>query len=298
MSLRVLIYRLYRLRRLIFVTVALPVAVVAGLWALKGTAALAFLPLAVLGPLFHVLKYPKAAAESVAVSLTLTLLLALAGTIGPDVALAGLALRILGLGVLGVVLFLSLSMGLSAAMFAGPEKEFTARAHRKSRLDPQALKERITLYPGREDDRVVCGPARSDGVFPITMKHSMPDLSEAGMEEVEVSLFGLILTDLPEQHEVISIPEEGEETSTTQYSFIEQRKGTRVEIAERSLPVPLGIRVGYWLEDYMADYLTDEVDRAEGREMRANRFQPHHQLMIDFFRLFPKQDDSGPTPAE
>jgi hypothetical protein len=297
MYLNVMVYRLFRLRRLILVSVLPPCLAVLAIYVVKGPSALYLLPFALLGPGLHILRYPNAWTESLAVSLTLSVVLGLAGTVGTDVGLIGLSLRLVGLGVVGVIVFLAVSTLGAGLLFFGPEKEFTVSAHRKSRLDPATLKKRITLYPGRVDDRVSCGQAREDGVFPVTMKHQISDLSDAGSEQIDVTYFGFVLTDRPELHELIAIPGDGGDTSTTQHSFIEQRKGTIVNLSERSLPVTYGFFAGYWLQDYLADHLTDEIDHAEGRAMRANRFQKHDMLLLDFARFFARPG-KGATPAE
>ena len=72
---------------------------------------------------------------------------------------------------------------------------------------------------------------------------------------------------------------------------------TNVEIAEYGVPMSAGYAICFWLQDYIADYLTDEVDRAEGRPPRANRFQSQDQLVFDIARLFVRKP-GGTEPAE
>ncbi len=94
----------------------------------------------------------------------------------------------------------------------------------------------------------------------------------------------------PERHEVVA--HDGDEVSVSCHEFAPTRGGgSRVVLSERSGQMPLGVRVGFWLQDYLADHLTDEIDRAEGRAARANRDQKHAQLVVDIAnRFFPRGD--------
>lgn len=312
----VLFYRLYRLRRLIVVAMLLPLAVVGLIALFKGGAAMALIPFAVLVPLAHILRYPTSWMETIAVSLTLSCLLALAGFIGPDVGVVGLAFRILGLAALGFILFMVFVNVVSGFTGLGAERPMTIRTSRRSSLDAATLKERITLYPGRTDDKVICGEAGEDGVFEVTYKHQMPgiaefvpnfeiemtdeELAEVGMTRAEldemnesqasgnfdVVFKAIVVTSSADSHEVIAIQPETEETTATRYIFEAKKRGTVVTMEERAPPLAGGMRFGFWLQDYMADYLTDEIDRAEGRPQRANRFVEQGQLIVDIARWF------------
>ncbi len=311
MTLTLLTYRLFRLRRLIVLSILPPVAVVLVLAALKGPAALVFLVFAIGAPLAHILRFPNSWLESVAISLTTAILLGVAGTIGPDVGLVGLAFRIFWLAILGIVLFFILSTRVPEWFDFGEAKAFTARTSRFTKLDAETVKKAITLYPGRTDDKVVCGEPDSDGVFPITFKHQMQvmdlgfEVDTADAEEMNIAadgsfdleLFGVVVKSTPELHELISIMPDSEETTMTRFHFKPKRRGTKVTMEERGIPMSRGYAFGFWLQDYIADYLTDEVDRAEGRTPRANRFQSQDQLIVSmaeaFFAIF-----KGPRPAE
>lgn len=304
MPFRMLIYRLYRLRRLYLAAMVLPVLTVVLISLFKGPIAFVFLPFAILLPVLHALRYPTAGTETLAVSATLTLLVGVAGTIGPDLGIVGLAFRVLGLGVLGLIGFLAFSTLIPFALDVGPAKPLFAKARRHSSLTPDAVRKAITLYPGRIDDRVECGAADENGVFPITLKHKAPSLdfledpeSEDVEEAFHIELFGVVLSSSDESHEVVCMQDESEDTTTTKYTFTPTKKGTTVEIAEYGVPMSAGYAFCFWLQDYIADYLTDEVDRAEGRPPRANRFQSQDQLVFDIARLFVRKP-GGTEPAE
>ena len=321
MTADVLLYRLYRLRRLILVAVLPPALVVVAVASAKGPAALVLLALAVGVPLAHALRYPNVWFETLSVSLVLSVLLALAGAIGPDVGILGLALRLIGLFLLGAVLFLAAVALLPALLAAGPPRPITARARRRTRLSPAEAKARITLHPSREDDRVSCGAPDADGTFAVSIRHSVPSLTGSEPEPLEILLFAQVLTSTDSVHEVMSVtagaqPPAGPcgqadsgdgqggkndaldddappEITVTRHVFTPGRRGTLVELAETGPGMTRFLALGFWLQDCLADHLTDEIDRAEGRAPRANRFAPQDQLVADLARAL-----VGPQPVQ
>lgn len=304
MSLRVLGYRAYRLRRLILLAIVPPALVVLALAAMKGPGAFVFLVLAVGLPLLHALRYPTAWTETLVVSGVLAVLLALAGTIGPDVGLPGLALRLVGLGLLGFALFLAGTVIAAGLLERGTPRAVLTKASRRSRLPLEEIKPRITLWPGRKDARTTCGAADAEGAFLVTLHHKMSDLSEQGYQDFDIELYAQILEDTETAHEVMSVAvrapdlletEEDEAApaekpapliAVTRYEFRPLARGTRVTLAERGVDMTPLMALGYWLQDYHADYLTDEIDRAEGRRPRANRSTAQEQMVVDIGRWF------------
>lgn len=294
-----LAYRFYRLRRLLVVALIPPLLVWAGIFVLQGPVAYALLPIPLVLIPAHLARYPNAFTETLALSLTLCVVLGLAGTIGPDVGLGGLAIRILGLGVLGLVILMALFGPLSIALMAGPQRSFIARARQHSTLDPATLRARITHYPGRADDSVTCGPLDADRMFEITLHHSVSDWWEPDdvpkelAKEVaaavdaphdapfEIKLSGCIIDQTEAEHHLVTVDTSTGETSATRFVFAPTPQGTTVTLEEHSSPMPLGLRFGYWLQDYLADYLLDEVDRAEGRKSHTNRFAGQRQFVVD-----------------
>lgn len=310
-----MLYRFYRLRRLIALSLVLPILAVLAVAAFKGPASFILLTLAIGLPLAHVLRYPNAWTETLTVSLLTAILLALAGTIGPDIGLLGLGLRLLGLALLGAVLFFVLNGPVTALLMSGPVVEMNARARRRTRLSPAEAKAGITLYPGRKDAKVDCGEPDEDGAFPVTIHHKMPAL--CGPEEtLDVLVYAQIVESGDMVHEVMSVdagplddeltaPDEtgepaDEETppaiTVTRHVFTPTKRGTLVDVTEKGGALTRGQALGFWLQDYFADHLTDELDRAEGRPARANRFAPQDQLVGDIARRLVGRTPA--TPAE
>ncbi len=306
-------YRLYRLRRLIVFAAIPPLLVWLAIFALKGPAAWALLPLAVLPTTLHVVRYPSVWFETMAVSVTTVVVLGLAGTISGDVGPVGLVFRTLGLAVVAFLVFMVAVSVLPGWLSGGPESVRSYRVRRWSRLDAATLKDRITLYPGRNDERAECGPAREDGIFEVTLKNRLayddywPDLPTvddpedededgAAFEKVtpdadgtipfDITLYGIVLESTPERHDVVFVEDGVAQTSTTRHRFRKGRRGTRVELLERGTPMSRGNQLGFWLQDYAADGLFDDVCRAEGRARIAIRADAHRQLVMDIARWF------------
>lgn len=282
--LHVMSYRLFRLRRLVAAGLTPPLLVWLLVYAAKGPVAMALLPLALLPVPAHVLRYPNAWMETLALSFTVASLLGLAATIGPDVSLFGLAFRLLGLAVLGLVCLAVLSLGIMALLGLGRARSFTTRSRRFSRLDPESLRSRITLFPGRSDPKVTCGPANADGMFDITLHHLLPGSFEEGTDSeapFDIKLMGLIVDQSDTHHDLISIDPDTQDTTATRFHFEPTEGGTYVTLEERAVPLPFGYRAGYWLQDYLADYLTDEIERAEERTPVANRFASQEHLIFE-----------------
>ncbi|MEM9901526.1 MAG: hypothetical protein AAF865_09270 [Pseudomonadota bacterium] len=205
MPTRVLAYRLYRLRRLILVSMVLPVLVVLTVALFKGQAALALLVLGIGLPLAHLLRYPTAMTETLTVSLVVSILLALAGTVGPDVGLLGLALRLVGLVALGFALFFVLSLVVSYAQTLGPNTSHTFRARRRTSLPPDVVKAAITIYPGRADDLVSCGPADEDGAFAVTVHRRVESPCETSPLAFDIEMFAQVLSSTEDAHEIMCV---------------------------------------------------------------------------------------------
>ena len=341
--------RLVRLRRLALVSILPPMMVVAIIAVIKGDVAYVLAPLAVGLPLAHILRFPSAWMETLAVSITLTILLALTGTIGADVGVIGLAVRILGLAALGGFLMLVLTPVIATAISVGGPRAITHRAALRSRLAPEALRPAMTLYPGRKDDRFDCSPANAEGMFPITMTiqgappiwveqedysdmspeeeaaarqeraEHMAELAEQlrvegfAEEEIawdqewevdpsgafEVTIYGLISASDATRHDIITLEEGSTDTIVTRMEFIPRGKGTLVKMEERSAPMPPGYALGFWLQDYGADYLRDELSLAEGRPRRTVRAGPKDDLLSLVARwMVTRRSGGGATPAE
>ena len=307
MTANVLLYRLWRLRRLIAVAILPPLMVTALSLPAGHAAPGLFVALSVLVPLAHVLAYPKDWAETMTVSLVLAFTLWLASGIDPDAGLLSVALRTIGLSALALVLFLFTIMPMGLILALGPMRESGhVRATGHSRLPTAELKSAITLYPGRKDARTTCGPADADGVFAVETRHEFarvdgvctgePDDTFDADGTMAVRFSASVVSTGEDHHEVITFEEPGGAIEASRHAFEATGSGTRVTVEETTAGLTGGMALGFWLQDYLADHLTDEIDAAEGRAPRANRAFPQTSLFIDILGWIGRRlrGDSGP----
>ncbi|MDJ1008990.1 MAG: hypothetical protein QNJ13_14325 [Paracoccaceae bacterium] len=306
----VLFYRLLRLRRLIVVALAVPLAT---LWAMGALDDPLLFALAVTIPLAHALAYPNAWVESLTVSIVLAPCLALASMIDPGLSAGSIAIRWTSLAILWTIGYFMLLSPLSVAVNAGPTVGVGGRSRVRSAADAATLRRSITIYPGRTDGRTTCGEADGDGVFEVLTVHTIPGISfemaedqfdpteaeafntaeerrrkEAGLTDddtIEVRYKAVVQSSGADHHEVFTFEDPAGEVGVTRYDFEPDGDGTLVTIEERGAKLPVGAALGFWLQDFLTDHLVDEVDRAEGRAPRANHAFPQRQMVVDIANL-------------
>ncbi|NNE79368.1 MAG: hypothetical protein HKN18_03760 [Silicimonas sp.] len=307
MSLDVLIYRVTTLWKVIVVGSAFPVATVWLSSMYHGTEAPLLMALAVLIPTVHALRYPGLWHETVTVSLILSLCLCLAAMIEPGLTIGELVWRFFWLCVLALILFLVAVTPMSMMLQSGRKRLLTGKATKRSSLDVDSLRAAITLYPGRESERTWCGPADADGRFPVTINAGAIELVQFEIEpdhltavedpdddedpvfdedgNCAVDLYAVVHASTPERHEVFTYVEP-DEVGVLRHSFLDLgEKGTEVTVEETGHYLTTGQIFGFWLVNCMTDYLTHELDLAEGRRPRANRAFPQKQLVVDLANL-------------
>ncbi len=294
----VLLYRLYRLRRTLVFGIAPTVALVWALSASSGQNYPYLAILAVLIPSAHVLRYPNNWTETLTVSLVTAICLALATTISPDLTFVSHAIRIFWLVFLWFVMFFILISPITELALRGATSDDPSHTVGHSRLPADTLRKTLTYYPGRSDDKVICGEADAEGRFPVTIRLTfapptfqddpIPEMADMGIsQEGVMECYGhaVIHSTGPDHHNVFYYDEDGNVTASS-YTFEDLGKnGTRITLQEAGTPMTAGDRFGMWVSDYLADYLTDCIDRAEGRAPRANRAFPHKQLVVELANI-------------
>ena len=309
---REIAYRLIRLRRLIGVAAVLPVLVAgaAGLlgWALGFGAPGSLLPVTVLSlgaMTLHVVLFPQARAETLALSITLSVLVLAAPLAGASVL--GWALLL----VLALVLVMLLQSRLLLWEMASPLRPMRVRARVRSMLDPAEALARFPLRPGRDEDgRLLCGPADADGVFPVRVvrpenavieglcaDYAPPEGLEAELlaelealepdaaEPEELADFwALLLSDDESGVEamILTLNAEGKlaEASRVSYRVLARRSGCVLEESDVNPEFPVGAALGMWLTDFATDGLVMTRDALEGRETLAIRATRETSLMM------------------
>lgn len=310
MTLDLMTYRVRRLRWLIAVAMLPPALMLVWLWSRFGAPETWVFALIAGLPLIHAVVYPNAWMETLSVSGTAVSMLLLGSLIDTGLPIDHRVFRLVMLFVFGFFVFLAFVWVTPAVMFAGPNWNFTIRAAARSKLDPAALKAAVTFYPGRDDTVVTCGEPDERGVFPVTLHGQLMDLLEGTEPELGTNVVATVTEDGEtatdcdlyckiEQsdeavHELISFAEGSETPTVTRYDFRADRNGTVVRYAETGTPLTPFLRLGLFLQDYLADYLEYQIEIAENRTPRSNRSFAVRQFAVDLARLFPDPDDGTP----
>lgn len=207
--------------------------------------------------------------------------------------------RVFWLCVLSLILFFVLVRPMAILGTSGPTTTAPVRARMRSRLDAETLRQAMTYYPGRSDDKVVCGAADAEGRFPVTIRLAFdvltfqddptPEMNAVGMSMdgvMECHSHAVVHSADPDHHEIFFFDGGSDAVTVSKHSFHTLRNGgTAVVLEEAGMPMTWGERFGMWFSDYLADYTTDQTDQAEGRRTRANRSFVHKQLVVDLANI-------------
>ncbi|MEM9795135.1 MAG: hypothetical protein AAF919_01510 [Pseudomonadota bacterium] len=298
MTSRLALYRLFRLRRLIGVASGVPTLLLLFFALFAGWEALLLLPLTIGLPLAHALRYPNEWVETILLSALLVAGIYLTGVIGVFLGPVGKAVLVLLVVAIAVGLFIWLSERVPDWLDQGVEEPLMVTARARSRRPLAELRDKIVLTPGRRDARVTCHQPDDDGLFKVTYHFETPTVGGFALMTNPVSFKVRQEVDEPECHEVRVVGETGNDVSALRTSFAKTWRGTAITMEEIAEPMTKANAVGFWLMDGLADYLTDELDRAEGRPPRANRFLPRDSLSAEMARWFDARMGRGATPAE
>ncbi len=318
MSRDVILYRLFRNRRVIIFGAVPPIMMVYLASLITGQSHPVLLTLAIMIPALHAIRYPNMVIETLNVSLTAAICLALAAMNPSQMGIADLLFRTFWLLVMAIVVFMVLNFVTPIWQSAGPKRKSTLRAISTSKLDSETLRKAITDYPGRQDARVTCGKADANGIFDVETRVlfeapnfgacDLDDEDDEDLDEHERAMQhdlsegfirshtkAMVYESSAHVHEVFHIDGTTEEVIATRHEFQTLKSGgTRVIYQESGAKLPLAMRMSLWLTDYVADHLTDEIDRAEGRRPRANRAFPSRQLIMDIAgALLPRLGGDG-----
>lgn len=304
-------YRMYRLRRL--VALALIGTLPALFWVANGIATpeLYAVTLIALLPALHVMIYPGAWMETI--SAIVGSLFVIFATPLLDFLLPAYP-RFLWFALLlcgGMLVFCAMIGLFNLFVMNGPPRQVKLHTSAFSKCDAAALKAGITLYPGRSDEWVTCGPADENGLFRTTLhiqpieSHGevefkpMPDTAhsytEDGLLETEAYLTCKVEKSTDTEHHVVF--HMGEETwpGSVIHTFEETSDGTVVSVSEHSQDMSIFVVWGMWLEDYFADHLQSEIERVEGAAFISNRNRPLRQFTVDLANLMtPRSGQNRP----
>lgn len=286
MDLYVLSYRVWRLRRLISVAIAVPTVFVLFLSLFTGGIVLLLLPVTVGLPLFHALRYPGEWIETLVLSAVTAGLLVFLSIVMLFLGPIGDVLVILGSLPLAVGLAYWLSRNLPDMFNDGPVDRLTRSFTVRTNLSMDALRQSILLRPGHKDERVHCSAVGPDGTFTVTHRRATVEHMGETIVTEPVQYRARLVEDSDRVHEVRGVNTSGKEVSVLRTTFREAPSSTVITVEELTGPMTLPNAAGLWLTDSLADYVTDELDRAAGLRMRSFRCLPADSVVDEIHRRY------------
>lgn len=306
------LYRLWCLRRLFLLCLALPiVAALALALVTGGTAPFARAGFAIPALLIWALllialliRFPRAAGEILVYALTLTimvLLWPLASWLMAQSPQGMTPMHVAGIGFLALLLFLALVYLLLGGLVRllarpGPHPMLRRRLRLRIDLPPDQVLAILRPSPNSSDALTRSGAADAQGRIPVWIKPprlppgappapppalmASPDYWQQIVEEESLSLATVTVTAKGAQETV--------------HLALEPVPGGTL-LHQRSADNVLGLAEAlfYWLEDVGRDHLTAVLDEARGRPRRALRLLPLDGPMVWLARRIPAGDQNG-----
>ena len=274
-------YRIHRLRRLIALAIALPVLVLLGgslfdtSFISPDRATLAAMAVAVL-VVGHVILFPNAGLETIAMSISVTAMAVAAPWIkGLSVyapaeyrgAALGLmiALAVVGAG----FLIAAIQIAMSALMMMGPVKAMRLRGNIDVPCSPDIARAQFALQPGVRRGRILTGKADENGFFDVAVlapQVADPDVPDRPMV---VRVAAKVMADDPGYQQTMLVLPQGRVTVTSE-RFTKTANGCRVELTELPGDFTFGMYAMFWLTDQQMDNLTETADLISVNLARAN----------------------------
>lgn len=284
------LYRVMRLRRLIAIAVAIPMMVVMSVaWMdptvlapLNATVACVGIAALVVG---HVVIFPNVTLETIALSLSATLLVVMMPVIKSvsywapveHEAAAFIILVSFAVAVLGVAMAL-IQILLGALVYAGPALRKALKSTLTVPCSPEVAFQQFALRPQLRRGRVLTGPEDENGFFDVAVAVAgTTDIDGQATREV-VRLDAKVLSSSPAQHDVMMVLRNGSVTVTSQY-FTQTRGGCVVHVSDLPSDFTVGMHVLFWLTDQQADNLTETADMLIGQAARTNGVAHNVSLM-------------------
>lgn len=287
-SLQHVLYRAWRLRRLIALGTILPLLLFAftgatGLGGPAGTATgLAVTLIMLLGLVGgHAVLFPNAWEETLAFSCLLAIFAVFVALLGGSV-LAWIAFLI------AAPWFVMHAQARILTAFTNTSRQRPAiKARIRIEAPAEKVRETLPLRPNREIGQFRCGPAGKDGVFPVWYDMPVTDIFDSFMpagedtatsaaEGVSPSFFALIDTDKMDVQKtlILTLDSEGrwQTDAIVEHRFKTSGNATVVTETETPSSFPLGQIISLWLNDFQKDglvYLRDLIEKRETFALRA-----------------------------
>ena len=287
-------YRVMRLRRLIGVAVAVPMAVI--LWVTisdptilaASQATIAIVGIAAL-VVAHAIFFPNGALETLALSFATTILVLTMPVLkalslwAPSGQEAGALVLLYGFAVIATgVLTAMIQIFLNALIYFGQIWRKTLESEITVNCSPKIAFQQFALRPNLLRGKILTGPVDDNGFFNVAV--ALPEAIEDGrdfeqnIEENIVRLDAKIMQSSPECHDVMMVMENGSVAVNSQ-KFVSHPDGCTVQVSDLPGDFTVGMHLLFWLTDQQADNLTETADMVMGHDERANNAAHHVSLL-------------------
>lgn len=165
-------------------------------------------------------------------------------------------------------------------------------------LPPEDARAALALRPDATVGRSVCGSVGWDGYFPVTFTAILPDPETFEPVETEMSYRARVLSSDESAHtlETVAMLDGRETRSIHRERFEPAPGGTVYSFEEQHTHFNLLAALGYWFQDYGADYMRAQIDDALGRETPANCRLPQTTALAALARLFTPKRPNRAAP--
>lgn len=310
MTVQDMTYRLYRLRRLLVAGSLLPLAGLATGAQISGLAGIltGWAPLAVAGLCLAVLtalllRFPNSMIEGVALSLSLTLTLALVPLIDnrdhfADLFLSGGGVdAAVHMGLAWMLGFFALvpAIGLLDRVRVGQSTVVSTLRHD---LAPDAAFDALTLKPDVTSPDRQTGPADAHGFFDVTVWYDGADPETFAPARQSHTYRARIVEAAPLRQVTATVLDHDGRTSTSvnEIRVTPTDDGCLCESREVQDHLTLLSRMNFWLADYGADYLQGALDEAAGRDSPALCRQSQRSALACLAHAMKAQGLAGDGP--
>ncbi|PRY80247.1 hypothetical protein CLV80_10198 [Yoonia maritima] len=275
------LYRITRLRRVIFTSVILAGLVLLLVGALDPTTlpmqrAASILLIVSTVIIAHVVLFPNVPLEALSLSISISgfmaavPLLSVLGNFAPMPYRDAALVLLIGMGMLLVIVVMLVAQFLiEAIIYVGPVVHFRLKTHLDVPFAAFVASRQFGLRPDTRRGRVMTGSADDKGFFDVAVV-SQHDLDpEDPTQPMVVKLDAKVLKSDVSNHEVMLVLADGAVTVTS-YRFVAKDDGCQVKITEIPGDFTLGMHAVFWLMDQQTDNLVEVAELLQGGPSCAN----------------------------
>ncbi|WP_424830949.1 hypothetical protein [Ruegeria sp.] len=302
------LYRIYRLRRLIIVSLAVLFAQWCLGWWFFGSSVLLENPLAMTGVALAcvlviitlVITYPCVWWETLTAGLVIGFVLILLPlledlqAIAPDQnRVPATAILTLGIVFGGFFLWLGLNW-LPVVLPRIPSGFKLIRSQVWTDLNPDEAFQILKSKPDSDDGFCKSGPIREDGLFLVNSKINTVNV-ETFDQEAEVLSYYCKVEQESNNHQVVSVFHKIDEEAQVDLEYLHVWRSGRKTVCETRVLFgrsDIYTEAGFWLKDYGSDHMYGQLMRAQGGNAVALIDLPYKSPLVGLARFFQQIDNS------